>query len=129
MFAGRPTRQHGCAGGFNRDHAHCGFARLEHLANSSDCSARADGADEDIHSALGVVPNLNGRSSPMQIGVRAVPELVQHDCTRGLCDEICSPRDSIDHENAGRKHNFCTEVSQQRDSFFDIVSGIVRTSR
>jgi hypothetical protein len=89
-------------------------ARLEHLADPGDRPAGADGADEDIDGAAGVVPDLEGGGPPVDLRVGGVLELVEHHRAGDLAHELFGAGDGVGHEDPRREHDLGAQVAQQR---------------
>ncbi len=112
-----PPGEHRRVGGLDRHDAHARLALLERFPHPGDGSAGAHGTDEDVDGALCVFPDFDRRGSPMDLGVRGVSELVQHDRARDLLEQLRRSSDRVTHEDAGGEHDFRAEMSEQRYPF------------
>src|SRR5664279_3760680 len=64
------------------------LARLQHLPDTGDGPAGADTGHQDVHSTVGVVPDLLGRGAAVDLRVGLVFELPGQDRTRSLLRDL-----------------------------------------
>ena len=78
------------------------LARLHHLRAAGDRPAGAGAADEDVHLAVRVAPDLLGGGPPVDLGVRRVLELLEDEVARVLRRHLLRPLDRALHPLGAR---------------------------
>ena len=88
MRARRALAEHRRGRGLDRDDLHVGLLLFQILADARHGAAGADAGDEDVHRAVGILPDLRARVGLVRRGVRGVDELAGDEAVRDLGGEL-----------------------------------------
>jgi hypothetical protein len=98
----RPAGEHRSTRGFDGEDANARPSRFEDFTDTRDGPSSPDGRDEEVHGTSGIVPDLDGRGSPVDLHIRWVAELVEHHGAGKFVDEVSCLGDGVGHEDAAR---------------------------
>ena len=109
-LAGELLGDHRAIGRLDRHDLDPGLAALERLTDAGDRAAGADAADEDVHLAFGVLPDLKRRGATMDLRVGRVLELLGHKVLAAGAGDVFGMANGTRHAvGSRREHEFSAE--------------------
>ena len=105
--------EHGGIRGLNADDLDIRVFLLEILACAGQGAAGADACEEDIHLAVGVVPNLGAGGIVVLLGIGRVGELAGDEAVGNLLGQLVGLGDGVYHLGAGGQHQLCAVSGHQ----------------
>ena len=118
MRTRRAAGQHRAVLRLQRDHLQAGLAALQRLADAADGAAGADAGDDDVHLAIGVVPDFFGGAAAMDVRIGRIFELLRDDGIGIFRRQLMGAGDGALHaRGGGRQFDLRTQDHQHLAPF------------
>ncbi len=126
----KPPGEHGAVGGFDGDTFELRLFGLDVAAHAGERPAGADPGDENVHLAVGVIPDLRAGRRQVNGRVGGIVELLEDVAVGGVGEDLVGLGDGTFHtvgSGGGERFRRRRPLSSTRRSRL-MVSGMVRIS-